>query len=136
MTSAQRREDDNNNDDDRWTLMGGHEQFHPKVMTSAFPPTADFASGLAAFILPSLHHPPTHRPISNMSAVAGPSTKPIQPSYCGVCSLPTEYCEFGPSFSKCKSWLEEKRPEEYARLWGEGELAHSPALKQPDIQAL
>lgn len=36
--------------------MGGHEQFYPKVMTSAFPPTADFASGLAAFIPPSLHH--------------------------------------------------------------------------------
>lgn len=55
------------------------------------------------------------------SAVAGPSTKPVTPFYCGVCSLPTEYCEFGPSFSKCKSWLEDKDTEEYSRLWGEGD---------------
>jgi hypothetical protein len=52
------------------------------------------------------------------SAVAGPSTKPIHPFYCGVCSLPTEYCEFGPSISKCKSWLEGKDKTEYQRVWG------------------
>jgi hypothetical protein len=53
-------------------------------------------------------------------AIAGPSTKPISALYCGVCTLPAEYCEFGPSFSKCKTWLEDKHPDEYARLWGEG----------------
>lgn len=56
-----------------------------------------------------------------MSAVAGPSTKPITVFYCGVCSLPTEYCEFGTRVSKCKAWLEEENKEEYERVWGEGE---------------
>ncbi|RSH90425.1 Translation machinery-associated protein 22 [Saitozyma podzolica] len=55
-------------------------------------------------------------------SVAGPSTKPVTPHYCGVCSLPTEYCEFGPSFSKCKTWLEGKDREEYERLWGADSL--------------
>ncbi|GFZ43399.1 Translation machinery-associated protein 22 [Saitozyma sp. JCM 24511] len=55
-------------------------------------------------------------------SVAGPSTKPVSPHYCGVCSLPTEYCEFGPSFSKCKTWLEGKDREEYERLWGADSL--------------
>ncbi|WVF68810.1 translation machinery-associated protein 22 [Kwoniella sp. CBS 6097] len=57
------------------------------------------------------------------SATAGPSTKPLAPHYCAVCSLPTEYCEFGPSFSKCKTWLEGEDKDEYERLWGEGNLA-------------
>lgn len=58
-----------------------------------------------------------------MTATAGPSTpyRPTQPSYCGVCTLPTEYCEFGPSVSKCKAWLEGKDKGEFERLWGEGE---------------
>jgi hypothetical protein len=38
-----------------------------------------------------------------------------------VCTLPTEDCEFGPSFSKCKTWLEANDQEEFQRLWGEGE---------------
>jgi hypothetical protein len=58
--------------------------------------------------------------ISNMAAVAGPSTRPVIPFYCEVCSLPTEYCEFGPSFTKCKSWLEGEDKGEFDRLWGEG----------------
>jgi hypothetical protein len=55
-----------------------------------------------------------------MAAVAGPSTKPVNPFYCEVCTLPTEYCEFGPSFSKCKAWLESEDRQEFDRLWGEG----------------
>ncbi|WWC93156.1 translation machinery-associated protein 22 [Kwoniella dendrophila CBS 6074] len=57
-----------------------------------------------------------------MTSVAGPSTKPITPHYCEICSLPTEYCEFGPSFSKCKTWLENEDKDEFERLWGEGNL--------------
>uniref|UniRef100_A0A8C9KSN2 Density-regulated protein n=1 Tax=Panthera tigris altaica TaxID=74533 RepID=A0A8C9KSN2_PANTA len=26
--------------------------------------------------------------------------------YCGVCSLPTEYCEYMPDVAKCEQWLE------------------------------
>jgi density-regulated protein DRP1 len=37
--------------------------------------------------------------------------------YCGICSLPFEYCEFHPSASKCAQWLEQNLPDEYARLY-------------------
>nr|DAD44409.1 TPA_asm: hypothetical protein HUJ06_002639 [Nelumbo nucifera] len=36
--------------------------------------------------------------------------------YCPVCSLPAEYCEFGPDFEKCKPWLIENAPELYPDL--------------------
>ncbi|PRP86347.1 hypothetical protein PROFUN_05488 [Planoprotostelium fungivorum] len=31
--------------------------------------------------------------------------EPVKVLICPVCSLPAEYCEFGPSFDKCKPWL-------------------------------
>ncbi|KAH9287681.1 hypothetical protein KI387_031798, partial [Taxus chinensis] len=36
--------------------------------------------------------------------------------YCGVCSLPAEYCEFGPDFEKCKPWLVQHAPHLYPDL--------------------
>ncbi|KAG6532956.1 hypothetical protein ZIOFF_006816 [Zingiber officinale] len=36
--------------------------------------------------------------------------------YCGVCSLPAEYCEFGPDFEKCKPWLRTHAPDLYPDL--------------------
>jgi hypothetical protein len=35
---------------------------------------------------------------------------------CTVCSLPAEYCEFGPDFEKCKPWLVKNAPELYPAL--------------------
>ena len=64
-----------------------------------------------------------------MAVVAGPSAKPIHPLYCGVCTLPTEYCEFGASVTKCKAWLESKDKVEYDRLWGEGAPRRAPLVK-------
>lgn len=63
-----------------------------------------------------------------MSAVAGPSTKPVTITYCAVCTLPTEYCEFGPSVSKCKAHLQETDKEEYERVWGDSELTCTRSL--------
>lgn len=68
---------------------------------------------------------PTSSP-ATMSAVAGPSTKPVTITYCAVCTLPTEYCEFGPSVSKCKAHLQETDKDEYERVWGDSELALLP----------
>ncbi|WVO13680.1 translation machinery-associated protein 22 [Cryptococcus depauperatus] len=68
------------------------------------------------------------------SAVPGPSTKPIHPFYCHICSLPTEYCEFGSSASKCKSWLEEKDRDEFERLYSEGALASKIGTLSVDKQ--
>jgi density-regulated protein DRP1 len=37
--------------------------------------------------------------------------------YCGICSLPLEYCEYMPCFEKCKDWLAEHHPSLYAELY-------------------
>ncbi|XP_010242230.1 PREDICTED: translation machinery-associated protein 22-like [Nelumbo nucifera] len=42
--------------------------------------------------------------------------QPVRVLYCPVCSLPAEYCEFGPDFEKCKPWLIENAPELYPDL--------------------
>ncbi|XVE53892.1 hypothetical protein DITRI_Ditri03aG0038500 [Diplodiscus trichospermus] len=41
--------------------------------------------------------------------------------YCPVCSLPAEYCEFGPEFEKCKPWLINNAPELYPHLLKEAD---------------
>eukprot|EP00116_Pleurobrachia_bachei_P012071 sb/3472333/ len=43
-------------------------------------------------------------------------TYPMKVDYCGICSLPPEYCENGPLFEKCKEWMEDNLPDHYARL--------------------
>ncbi|ODQ66588.1 translation machinery-associated protein 22 [Nadsonia fulvescens var. elongata DSM 6958] len=37
--------------------------------------------------------------------------------YCGICSFPPEYCEFGGAFKRCKEWLEKKEPELFQKLY-------------------
>lgn len=39
--------------------------------------------------------------------------------YCGVCTIPVEFCEFGKTFKKCKAWLEEANIEQFNSLYGE-----------------
>eukprot|EP00850_Spirogloea_muscicola_P004028 SM000017S02768 [mRNA] locus=s17:152483:154743:+ [translate_table: standard] len=46
----------------------------------------------------------------------GDKPKPQTVVYCPVCSMPPEYCEFGPDFSKCKPWLLENFPKLYPEL--------------------
>ncbi|XP_063066826.1 density-regulated protein [Engraulis encrasicolus] len=41
---------------------------------------------------------------------------PMKVLYCGVCTLPTEYCEYMPEPAKCRQWLEKNFPNEFARL--------------------
>lgn len=42
--------------------------------------------------------------------------QPVRVLYCQVCSLPAEYCEFGPDFGKCKPWLIQNAPDLYPDL--------------------
>ncbi|XP_071722753.1 translation machinery-associated protein 22-like [Rutidosis leptorrhynchoides] len=42
--------------------------------------------------------------------------QPVQVLYCVVCSLPAEFCEFGPDFEKCKPWLIQNAPDLYPDL--------------------
>ncbi|KAE8145795.1 translation initiation factor SUI1 [Aspergillus avenaceus] len=43
-------------------------------------------------------------------------------TYCGVCTLPPEYCEFGGTAKKCADWLKEHHLELYQRLYSEEAL--------------
>ncbi|KAA1072939.1 Translation machinery-associated protein 22 [Puccinia graminis f. sp. tritici] len=51
--------------------------------------------------------------------------QPIKPLYCQICSFPPEYCEYGTSISKCKTWLSAHDQERYEEIYGgiEQELA-------------
>ncbi|KAG0238335.1 Translation machinery-associated protein 22 [Actinomortierella wolfii] len=37
--------------------------------------------------------------------------------YCGFCTLPPEYCEFGPTLDKCKEWLKKNDPVAFQILY-------------------
>ncbi len=43
--------------------------------------------------------------------------EPVKVLYCGVCTLPVEYCEFGKTLKQCKKWLMENHPKEYNNLY-------------------
>ncbi|ODV72281.1 Tma22p, partial [Cyberlindnera jadinii NRRL Y-1542] len=60
--------------------------------------------------------------------------KPKDVLYCGVCSFPPEYCEFGGSFKKCKLWLEEEDPELFNQLYSEEALANATSTLSVEKQ--
>ncbi|KAK9359285.1 translation initiation factor SUI1 [Lipomyces starkeyi] len=51
----------------------------------------------------------------------GRSALPI--IYCGICTFPPEYCEFGGTLQKCKTWLKVEHPDLYDKLYSEDALA-------------
>ncbi|CAG8508643.1 13624_t:CDS:2 [Acaulospora morrowiae] len=59
--------------------------------------------------------------------MATPTSTAKQVTYCGVCSLPPEYCEFGPTLDKCKKWLQEKHSELFHKLYSQIELVEKLA---------
>ncbi|KAB5580740.1 translation machinery-associated protein 22 [Coniochaeta sp. 2T2.1] len=55
------------------------------------------------------------------------STEPAEPQsrhvvYCGICTLPPEYCEYGGTVKKCQEWLEKNHPDMYQRIWSQEAL--------------
>ncbi|KAH8674690.1 translation initiation factor SUI1 [Tricladium varicosporioides] len=54
--------------------------------------------------------------------------------YCGVCSLPPEYCEFGGTVKKCQEWLQKTNPPMYDRLWSEDALAAATSTLSVDAR--
>ncbi|KAH7398060.1 density-regulated protein DRP1 [Cadophora sp. MPI-SDFR-AT-0126] len=54
--------------------------------------------------------------------------------YCGVCSLPPEYCEFGGTVKKCQDWLQKNHEDLYERLWSEDALAAATSSLSVDAQ--
>ncbi|KAG9575525.1 density-regulated protein DRP1, partial [Aureobasidium melanogenum] len=59
---------------------------------------------------------------------------PKQVVYCGVCSLPPEYCEFGGTTKKCEEWLESKHPELHNKLYSEDAVAANLSTLSVDAQ--
>ncbi|KAK6532978.1 Translation machinery-associated protein 22 [Arthrobotrys megalospora] len=51
------------------------------------------------------------------AAGEGGSTVPKDVVYCGVCSLPPEYCEFGATVKKCTDWLAANHPSLHQKLY-------------------
>lgn len=54
--------------------------------------------------------------------------EPVPVIYCGVCTFPPEYCEFGGSFKLCKEWLKENEPGLFEQLYLEDALANATLL--------
>ncbi|EER35332.1 conserved hypothetical protein [Candida tropicalis MYA-3404] len=48
--------------------------------------------------------------------------------YCGICSWPPEFCEFGLSKKKCQSWLETNDSELYSKIYSSNELPNISTL--------
>jgi len=59
---------------------------------------------------------------------------PRQVIYCGVCSLPPEYCEFGGTAKKCQEWLETTHPNLHKKLYSEDALNANLAALSVDAQ--
>ncbi|KAJ5162477.1 Translation machinery-associated protein 22 [Penicillium capsulatum] len=58
---------------------------------------------------------------------------PVEPQarhvvYCGVCSLPPEYCEFGGTAKKCEEWLKDEHEDLWTRLYSAGQNPPFPPI--------
>jgi len=65
---------------------------------------------------------------------AGTAAAPRQVLYCGVCSLPPEYCEFGGTTKKCEEWLQKNHPDLHQRLYSEEAINAGLAALSVDAQ--
>ncbi|EER05979.1 hypothetical protein Pmar_PMAR028166 [Perkinsus marinus ATCC 50983] len=45
----------------------------------------------------------------------------VEVSYCSICGLPQDFCEFGPSWDKCRSSAVAAYPQLYPQYQGEGD---------------
>ncbi|KAK4507986.1 hypothetical protein PRZ48_001721 [Zasmidium cellare] len=54
--------------------------------------------------------------------------------YCGVCTLPPEYCEYGGTVKKCQDWLEDHNPTLYAQLYSADAAAQNLSTLSVDAQ--
>lgn len=58
-------------------------------------------------------------------------------AYCGVCTYPPEFCEFGLTFTRCKEWLSTANATLFELLYGDEALAnHTSTLSLEKEQKL
>jgi hypothetical protein len=55
--------------------------------------------------------------------------------YCGVCTLPVEFCEFTSTAAKCREWLEAEHPDVAAATYGPSVAAVADALSAASVGA-
>ncbi|ORZ00927.1 translation initiation factor SUI1 [Syncephalastrum racemosum] len=53
--------------------------------------------------------------------------EPREVVYCGICTMPVEYCEFSGTQGKCKSWLQKNHEDLYDRIYGDGTVTEKVA---------
>ena len=51
-----------------------------------------------------------------------PVEYPLAVHYCGNCTMPLEYCEYGGELKKCREWLKDNLPDVYEEM--QGKLDH------------
>ncbi|KAL1302433.1 hypothetical protein AAFC00_002826 [Neodothiora populina] len=67
--------------------------------------------------------------------MAETATLPLkQVVYCGVCSLPPEYCEFGGTTKKCSEWLEKNHLDLHQKYYSEDAVAAGLSTLSVDAQ--
>lgn len=54
--------------------------------------------------------------------------------YCGVCTLPPDYCEYGGTVKKCQEWLEKNHAELYQQIWSPEALEAATAALSVEAQ--
>ncbi|KAF2270683.1 density-regulated protein DRP1 [Lojkania enalia] len=54
-----------------------------------------------------------------MAEASSSSEFPKKVIYCGICSLPPEYCEFGGTVKKCEEWLQQNHPSMHEKLYSQ-----------------
>ncbi|OAQ96031.1 hypothetical protein LLEC1_01549 [Akanthomyces lecanii] len=64
---------------------------------------------------------------------------PLEPqarivTYCGVCTLPPEYCEYGGTVKKCQDWLQSNQKQMYDRIWSAEALEAATASLSVEAQ--
>ncbi|EON64151.1 hypothetical protein W97_03381 [Coniosporium apollinis CBS 100218] len=65
----------------------------------------------------------------------GASASPAkQVIYCGICSLPPEYCEFGGTTKKCEEWLQKNHPAMHERLYSQDAIEANLSTLSLDAQ--
>nr|OQO26902.1 Translation machinery-associated protein 22 [Rachicladosporium sp. CCFEE 5018] len=73
-----------------------------------------------------------------MADTATAPTGDVRPAknviYCGVCTLPPEYCEFGGTTKKCEEWLETHHPDLHDEIYSPDAAAAALSTLSVDAQ--
>ncbi|KAF2836559.1 RNA binding protein-like protein Tma22 [Patellaria atrata CBS 101060] len=70
-----------------------------------------------------------------MAESSVPTQQPAkQVLYCGICSLPPEYCEFGGTTKKCEEWLLSNHPDIHRQLYSQEVLEANMAALSVEAQ--